>query len=92
MSSDCEKCYFTGICQGDFKEKEEDVKYSCWTKEDGKVTKVVKSISIKQAIELFEEHVKTLKNHIFIKRVQNRKYNDLKENLTEGEVIIHRGL
>jgi len=25
MSSDCEKCYFTGICQEDFKEKEEDV-------------------------------------------------------------------
>ena len=89
MSSDCDECYFTGICQGDFKENNEDVKYSCWTKKDGKVSKVVKIISTNEAIDLFEEHVKIFKNHIFIKRVQNRKYNDLKENLKEGEVIIH---
>ena len=58
-----------------------DVEYYEWAKVDGKVKKVVKSVDIEEAIELFNEQVKILKAHIFIKRTQNTHYNQLKKNL-----------
>ena len=59
------------------------------TKLDGKVKKVVKSVDVEEAIELFNEQVKILKEHIFVKRTQNTHDNWLKENLKTNEFIIH---
>ena len=59
------------------------------TKLDGKVKKVVKSVDVEEAIELFNEQVKILKEHIFVKRTQNKHDNRLKENLKKNEFIIH---
>ena len=55
----------------------------------GKVKKVVKSVAVEEAIELFNEQVKMLKAHIFVKRTQNTHYNRLKKNLKANEFIIH---
>ena len=54
-----------------------------------KVKKVVKSIDIEEAIELFNEQVKILKVHFFVKRTQNSHYNRPKENVRLNEFIIH---
>ena len=58
-------------------------------KVDGKVKKVVKSVEVEEAIELFNEQVKILNSHICVKRIQNTHYNRLKENLKTNEFILH---
>ena len=63
--------------------------YYEWAKVEGKVKKAVESVEVKEAIELFNEQVKILKAHIFIKRTQHTHYNRLKVNLKTTEFIIH---
>ena len=58
----------------------DDGEYYQWAKEDRKVKKVVQSVDVEEAIELFNEQVKNLKAHIFVKRTQNTHYKWLKEN------------
>ena len=58
-------------------------------KVDRKVKKVVKSVDVEEAIELFDEQVKILKAHIFVKRTQNTHSNWLKENFKTNKLIIH---
>ena len=67
----------------------DDLEYYEWDKVDGKVKKVVKSVDVEEANELFNEQVKILKAHIFVKRTQNTHYNQLKENHKTSEFIIH---
>ena len=70
-------CYFTGITMEEFPDDSDDVEYYEWAKVHGKVKKVVKSVDVEEAIELFNELVKILKAHIFGKRTQNAHYNRL---------------
>ena len=81
MFSENECCYFTGGTIEEFPDDCYDVEYYEWAKVDGKVKKVVKSVDVEEAIELFNEQVKILKAHIFVKRTQNTHYNGLKENI-----------
>ena len=46
------------------------------------------SINTEEIIHKFTNHVKTLKRHIYIKRIQNTTFNSLKANLHDNEVII----
>ena len=89
MFSENECCYFTGVTVEEFPDGCDDVEYYEWAKVDGRVKKVVKSVDVEEAIELFNEQVKILKAHIFVKRTQNTHYNRLKENLKTNEFIIH---
>ena len=89
MFSENECCHFTGVTMEEFPEDCHDVEYYEWAKVDGKVKKVVKSVDVEEAIELFNEQVKILKAYIFVKRTQNAHYNRLKENLKTSESIIH---
>ena len=82
-------CYFTGVTMPEFPDNCDDVEYYIWAKVDGKVKKVIKSVNVEEVTELFNEHVKTLKAHIFVKRTQNTHYNRLKENFKANEFIIH---
>ena len=54
----------------------DEVEYYEWAKVDGKVKKVVRSVDVEEAIELFNEQIKILKVHIFVK-IQNTHYNRL---------------
>ena len=82
-------CYFTGVTMQEFPDNCDDVEYYEWAKVDGKVKKVIKWVDVEEVTELFNEHVKTLKAHIFVKRTQNTHYNRLKENFITNEFIIH---
>ena len=64
---------------GKFPDDCDDVEYYNWAKVDGKVQKVVKSVDVEEGIELFNEQVKILKVHIFVKITQNTYYNRLKQ-------------
>ena len=83
MFSKNECCYFTGVKMEEFPVDCDDVEYYEWVKIDGKVKKVVKSVDIEEAIELFNEQVRTLKDLIFVKRTQNIYDNRLKEILKQ---------
>ena len=89
MFSENEFCYFTGVTIKEFPDDCDDVGYYEWTKTDGKVKKVVESVEVEEAIELFNEQVKILKVHIFGRKTQNTHYNQLKEIPKINEFIIH---
>ena len=54
-----------------------------------KKKKLVKSVDVEEAIELFNELVKILQAHIFGTITQNTHYNRVKQNLKTKEFIIH---
>ena len=59
-------------------------------KQTGKKRKLLSQLAYKKPlIELFNEQIKILKAHIFVKRTQNTNYNWLEENLETNEFIIH---
>ena len=89
MFSENECCYFTGVTIEEFLDDCDDVEYYEWAKVDGKVKKVVRSVDVEEATELFNEQVKILKAQIFVKRTQNTHYNRLQQNLKTNEFIIH---
>ena len=89
MFSENECCYFTGVRMEEFPDGWHNVEYYEWAKVEGKVKKVVKSVEVEEAIELFNEQVKILNSHICVKRTQNTHYNRLKENLKTNEFILH---
>ena len=76
MFSENECCYFTGVTMAKFPDDCDEVEYYEWAKVDGKVKKVVRSVDVEEAIELFNEQIKILKVHIFVK-IQNTHYNRL---------------
>ena len=55
-------CYFTGVTAEEFSDDWDDAGYYQWAKVDGKVKKVVKSVDVEEAIELFNEQVNILKS------------------------------
>ena len=75
MFSENKCCYFTGVTMEGFPDDWDNVEYCKWAKVDGKVKKVVKSVDVEEALELFNEQVKILKEHIFVKRTQNTHCN-----------------
>ena len=57
-------------------------------KVDDKVRKVAVSIEDEDVIDHLNRHLQTLKRHIYVKRIQNATFNNLKANLAEGEVLL----
>ena len=52
-----------------------------WKKTDDRVQKAPVSIGVKGIMSHFNDHIKTLKRHIHVKRIQNAAFNSLKANL-----------
>ena len=71
MFSENECCYFTGVTMEEFLDDCNNVEYYEWAKVDGKVKKDARLVDLEEAIQLFNEQVKILKAHIFVKRTQN---------------------
>ena len=74
MFSENECCYFTGVTMEEFPDDCDNVEYYERAKVDGQVKQAVKSVDLEEDIELFNEQVKNLKAHIFVKRTQNTHY------------------
>ena len=74
LKNEC--CYFAGVTMEEFPGDCDEVEYYKWAKVDGKVKKVVRSVDVEEAIELFNEQVKILEAHIFVK-IRNTHYNRL---------------
>ena len=89
MSSENRFCYFTGVTIMEFSDDCDDVGYYEWAKVDEKIRKVVGSVDVEYAVELFNELVTILKTHIFVKRTQNTHNNRLKKCLKANGFMIH---
>ena len=54
-----------------------------------KVTKSKVDVTLKDKAEMFKDDIKTLKQHIYIKRRLVNAYNDIKASLSESDLILH---
>ena len=100
----CEKCSPLEILQtwdtdlsGESSESESSTKedevdsitFSTWTREEGKIKKILKSLDREQFYQQLHQTVLLLKEHIHRKQVQIECYNKQKTELKEGEAIVH---
>ena len=68
--------------------KKDKVVFHEWKKVDDRAQKVAETIDKKETMSRFNNYVKTLKRSIFVKRIQNTKFNSLQANLKCNEVLI----
>ena len=68
---------------------DEQVAFYKWEILDKHVTKVCITVPFDEAVDMFKASVVTLKRHIYSKRAQNRTYNNNKESLDHGEILVH---
>ena len=88
MYSDCEVCYDTCLGVEDFTGDCTEIQFYQWKRMDKKVQKVESVLPPDELLSLFNEEVKVMKKHIYIKRQQHATYNQLKENLKTGEILL----
>ena len=67
----------------------DEVKYYSWTKVDQRISKITAAVSFEDAVALMKNQLKLLKEHVFVKRVQNVAYNQHKKDLTLDELLVH---
>lgn len=80
-SSDCENV--------ENKTKDSVSYYELARSKDNKLTKMLFNKSIADSLYLLETSMKSLKQHIYVKRVQLNHYNDLKNNLGKNDILVH---
>ena len=102
MFDDCTECSFGTLCQllDSNPDSESDLDFnsdsdtSClvsfyrWETFDKHVTKIRISEPFEEATERFKESVVSLKRHIYSKRSQSRHYNQVKEYLDHGQILV----
>ena len=89
MNSVCEGCHKSGLTIQDFTNEDDGVVFYKWKRIDNKIQKVEMSLSPREACKYFDEEIRILKRHIFVKRQQHAFYNSLKENMGVGELLMH---
>ena len=66
----------------------DDIKFDEWRQADRRVQKVSVSIDVQEVSTRFNLHVRTLKRHILVKRIQHTAFNNVKANLQEKKKIL----
>ena len=66
----------------------DDIKFDEWRKEGRMVQKVSVSIDVQEVSACFNAHVRTLKRHVHVKRIQHTAFNNVKANLQEKKEIL----
>ena len=66
------------------------VRFYEWGNSDkGKITKISWNLSVTDAIELLKQQIAVLKRPLLTKRTQASKYNVVKDNLKQNNLLIH---
>ena len=68
---------------------DDEVSYFTWKKVEQRITKARLTVSFDDVVETFKDQIKILKEHIFIKRVQNQAYNEHKASLTTNDLLVY---
>ena len=72
--------------EGDF--QTDTFLFTEWKKVDEKIQKAASSVETEEVITLLMSHIKTLKSHIHVKRIQHAKFHALKANLHDDDLLI----
>ena len=67
----------------------EQVIYFTWKIVDKRVTKSQQIVAFDDPVCTFKSRIEVLKEHIFVKRVQNDAYNKHKAELSDGDSLVH---
>ena len=88
MNSTCRECQSFKPNQL-FEEEQNKIVFKEWKKVDERIQRITVILEdIDDIIDVFNHHLRTLKRHIYVKRIQNAKLNSLKANLKNNEVLI----
>ena len=68
--------------------KSEQAIYFTWKKVDKKVTTTQQVVSFNDAVCIFKSQIRVVKEHIFVKRVQNDNYNRHKAELSNSDLLV----
>ena len=88
MNSECNNCKLRQEIAESGAFESDDVKFNEWRQVDCRVQKVSVSIDIQLVSTRFNGHVRTLKRHIYVKRIQHTAFNNVKANLQEKKEIL----
>ena len=103
MFDQCEKCssgklceapssIATNSCSESGSESDDDeslVSFYRWETPEKHVKKLQINEPYDEAIARFKESIVALKSHIYSKRSQNKYYNNIKDSLDYGELLVH---
>ena len=73
----------------DFHNSKESITFHQWIRVDNKIQKLEIELPCDQIRQKFNNDIKVLKKHIYVKRQQHAYYNKFKEKLGENEVLLH---
>ena len=71
------------------KESSDNVTFYRWQIVEKKITKSKVDVTFEDAAEMFKDDIKTLKEHIYIKRRQSNPYLEIKAFLSENDLMLH---
>ena len=81
MNSECETCKCSGLSMNDCKTSNGNISIQEWKRIQGQINKHSKSVSMEDAIKLFNEHLVNLKRHIHVKKMENAEFSRIKDSL-----------
>ena len=68
---------------------DEEVTYFSWTKTDERITKATFTVPFDDAVTMMKNQIKVLKEHIYVKRIQNTAYKEHKDSLRDEDLLVH---
>ena len=88
MNSKCKECELPEKIAESGAFETDNITFNEWKQVDLRAQTVSVSIDVKDVSSHFNAHVKTLKCHIHVKRIQKTAFNTLKSNLKERKEIL----
>ena len=105
MLGECNDCENHGLAVDDFVDGSDDdssdesegssscdeevrIKFYQWKKKVY-LSKMLVTVDVNDALSMWQNHVTVMKRYIFTKRQQHEAYNNIKQNLTSYEIMIH---
>ena len=70
-------------------ENSDNVTFYRWQIVEKKITKSKVDATFKDAAEMFKDDIKTLREHIYIKRRQVNGYHEIKASFSENDLMLH---
>ena len=89
MHSTCVNCSDFELNVDDFHNNKESITFLQWIRVDNKIQKSEIELPFDEICQKSNKDIKVLKKHIYVKRQQHVRYNKLKEELGENEILLH---
>ena len=81
------------ICENTYSSSEENSdkeKFCRWQMAEKKIPKPKVDVVFKDAAKIFKNDIKTLKEHIYVKRKQVYAYHEIEVSLSKDDLMLHK--